>query len=124
MSVLLTGKTNSYAQFIAVLVIFVLVLGITALVTGWIAQYHKQQGLNGNIELLEAARLGNNKYLQIVRVGNTYMVLAVCKDTVTMLGQIPAEELREYSSQQRVDFKKFLEAAVKRKTDAGDKPKE
>lgn len=124
MSVLLTGKTNSYAQFIAVLVIFVLVLGVTALVTGWIAKYHKQQGINGNIELLEAARLGNNKYLQIVRVGNTYMVLAVCKDTVTMLGQIPAEELREYPSQQSLDFKKLLDMAVKRKTDAGDKPKE
>ncbi|MCM1568795.1 MAG: flagellar biosynthetic protein FliO [Roseburia sp.] len=118
------GKANSYAQFITVLVVFVLVLGATALTTKWIAKYQKQQGVNGNIELLDAARLGNNKYLQIVRVGETYMVLAVCKDTVTMLGEVSAEQLREGPTQQKPDFKKLLELAAKKNPGAGDGLKE
>lgn len=34
---LLTGTPGSYAQFITVLLIFVVVLGITAVVTRWLA---------------------------------------------------------------------------------------
>ena len=42
MTLLLTFSSGSYAQFIAVLVVFVLVLGVTALTTKWIAGYQKQ----------------------------------------------------------------------------------
>ena len=45
--IILTGKTDSYAQFITVLLIFVAVLAVTALVTKWIAGYQKQQGAAG-----------------------------------------------------------------------------
>ena len=49
--IILTGKADSYAQFITVLFIFVAVLAVTALVTKWIAGYQKQQGAAGNIEV-------------------------------------------------------------------------
>ena len=93
MEILLTSQADSYAQLLTVLLVFVVVLGATALTTKWIAGYQKKQGLSGNLELLDAVRLGNNKYLQIVRVGKTYVAVAVCKDTVTVLAQIPAEQL-------------------------------
>ena len=48
MYVLLTKSTDSYAQFITVLLLFVLVLGITALTTRWIANYQKQTGSKGS----------------------------------------------------------------------------
>ena len=38
---ILAGRTDSYAQLIALLVVFVLVLGATALVTRWIANYQQ-----------------------------------------------------------------------------------
>lgn len=97
MFVLLTA-TDSYLQFITVLVVFVLVLAVTAYTTKWIADYQKKQALNCNIEVVETAKLGGNKWLQIVRVGETYKVIAVCKDTVTLLGEVPKEQLREVSS--------------------------
>ena len=40
--IILTGKADSYAQFITVLLIFVAVLVVTALVTKWIAGYQMQ----------------------------------------------------------------------------------
>lgn len=124
MNILLTSGSNSYAQFITVLVIFVLVLGVTAWTTKWIAGYQKQQALNSNIQLIEAARLNNNKYIQIVRVGETYMVLAVCKDTVTMLGEVPPEQLKEVSKDSNESFKKLLEGVINRNSGNSDSPKE
>ena len=108
---LLTGTPGSYAQFITVLLIFVVVLGITAVVTRWLASYQKQQSVNENIEVIETTRIANNKYIQIIRVGGKYMVIAVCKDTITMLGEIPEEQLKEERPVQNFSFKEFLDKA-------------
>lgn len=124
MAVLLTFKSNSYAQFIAVLLIFVVVLAVTALTTRYIANYQKQQGSMGNIELLESANLGSNKYIQIIRVANTYLAVAVCKDSVTKLCEIPAEQLKEKGDNPKITFKELLEkASGKDRTDLKE-PKE
>lgn len=113
---LLTGKVNGYAQFVAVLVVFVLVLGLTALTTRWIANYQKQQSVNCNVEILETTRIANNKYIQLVRIGETCVAIAVCKDTVTMLGEVPKEQIKESNIQgTSLHFKELLEKAMKPK---------
>lgn len=118
MSVLLTGA-DGYVQFITVLVVFVLVLAVTAVVTKWLAGYQKQQGANCNIEVIETTRISNSKYIQIIRVGATYMVIAVCKDTVTMLGEVPAEQLKNREAMQTsLNFKELFDRAMKK--DSGE----
>lgn len=125
MSALLTGAESGYAQFIAVLVIFVLVLGVTALTTKWISGYQKKQGAGGNIEVIETSRLTNNKYLQIIRVGETYMVIAVCKDTVTMLGEIPKEQLKiSQEANPGLGFRELFEKAVRKNSANASEPKD
>lgn len=117
--------TDAYVQLITVLVIFVLVLVITAMTTRWIANYQKKQGMNCNIEVVETARLGNNKWIQIVRVGDVYKVIAVCRDTVTMLGEVPKEQLNiDNGGGMNLSFKELLEKAVKRDSSETDVHKE
>ena len=122
--VLLAAGVNSYAQFITVLLIFVAVLGVTAWTTKWIANYQKQQNENGNIEVVETTRIANNKYIQIIRAGEKYMVIAVCKDTVTMLGEIPEEQLKSGNPVQRFNFRELFEKAVMKEGAAREEPKE
>ena len=125
MSVLLTGADSAYAQFIVVLIIFVLVLGVTAWITKWISGYQKQQSANSNIEVIETSRLANNKYLQVIRVGETYMAIAVCKDTVTMLGEIPAEQLKKPAAvNSGLGFKELFDKAVRKNSTSASGPKD
>lgn len=84
---------DSYTQFVTVLLLFVFVLAITAFVTKWVGGYQRGKSAGTNMELIEALRLSNNKYVQIVRIGRKYLAVAVCKDTVTMLSEIPEEDL-------------------------------
>ncbi len=121
---LLTAGGAGYAQFITVLLIFVAVLGVTAWTTRWIANYQKQQYVNENIEVIETTRIANNKYIQIIRAGEKYMVIAVCKDTVTMLGEIPGEQLKEGSSGQGFSFRELLDKAALKTKAAREEPKE
>lgn len=103
-------RTDSYVQLVTVLLLFVFVLAVTAFVTKWIGGYQKGRSVGTNMELVEALRLSNNKYVQIVRIGRKYLALAVCKDTVTMLSEIPEEDLHfpEGSTGSALGFKDVL----------------
>lgn len=111
MSVLLSA-VDGYAQLITVLLIFVLVLTVTALTTKWMANYQKQQGSNANIHVIETTRIANNKFVQIIRVGEKYIAVAVCKDTVTMLGEIPSDQIKLPEDARSLTFKSIFEKAV------------
>lgn len=104
------SRTDSYVQLVTVLLLFVFVLAVTAFVTKWIGGYQKGRSVGTNMELVEALRLSNNKYVQIVRIGRKYLALAVCKDTVTMLSEIPEEDLDfpEGSTGSALGFKDVL----------------
>lgn len=114
---LLTG-TDGYAQLIAVLVVFVVVLAITAVVTKYIAKYQKSQSSGSNIEVLETVQIAAGKYIQLVRLGGAYAAIAVCKDTVTMLCQIPEEQIRgkDTAGDSGVKFRELLGGVLRRET--------
>lgn len=124
MRLLLTGSAGSYAQLITVLLLFVAVLGVTAAVTRWIASYQRQQGAGANIQVVETSRISNGKYVQILRVGETYFVVAVCKDTVTLLGQVPEDGLKAGGTAQGFRFKELLDRAAGRQDCSAEEPKE
>lgn len=92
---LLTKVTavDSYLQFMTVLVLFVLVLGITYITTRWIAGYQKSRMLSSNLEVIETLRLAGNRYLQIVRAGSKYLVIAIGKDEIHMLSELSENEI-------------------------------
>ncbi len=119
-------RADSTAQFLTVLVLFVMVLAVTALVTRWIAGYQKQQNLNGNIEVIETQRIGPGKYLQIIRVGEKYLALAVCKDTVTMLAEVPKEQIayKEAGGASSAGFNEIFEKIKKINSGKNQEPKE
>ncbi len=113
---LLTG-TDGYAQLITVLIVFVVVLAITAVVTKYIARSQKAQSIGNNIEVLETAQIAPGKYIQLVRLGDTYAAIAVCRDTVTMLCQIPKEQMgtRDLAGGQGLKFRELLSSVMRGK---------
>ncbi len=84
---------DSYMQFMTVLILFLFVLLVTYWVTKWTAGYQRVKTANVNMEIVETIPLSNNKYVQIIRVGRKYLAVAICKDTVTMLSEIPEQDL-------------------------------
>ena len=88
-----SGSLESFVQFLTVLFLFVFVIVISFYVTKWVSGVQREQMTGRNMEVLETVRLSNSKYLQIVRVGDKYLVIAVCKDTVTMLAELSADSL-------------------------------
>ena len=84
---------NPIVQFITVTLIFVFVLAITYFTTRWIGSYQKKQMSYGNIQIIESYRISSNKILEIIKSGNKCFLIAVCKDTVTLIGEVDEETL-------------------------------
>lgn len=90
-----SGSVQSALQLIGVLLIFVFVLVITWLTTRFIAGYQKVQTQGRNLTIKETLRLTNNKYLQIIKAGDKYLVIAVGKDEIRLLATLTEDELEE-----------------------------
>lgn len=88
-----SSALDSFAQLLSVLIIFVVVLLATYFVTRWIGNFQKTKNAGGNIEVIETYRLSNNKYLQIVRAGTVYLLIALSKEDVTMLTTLEKEQI-------------------------------
>lgn len=105
---------NSFAQFLTVLIIFIGVLALTYFTTKWVASYQKGKMMSGNIQVLETFKITQNKYIQIVRIGEHYYAIAIGKDNITMLGELNEEEIHiseDFGVMPKMDFKQLLENA-------------
>lgn len=112
---ILTMKSgvDTAAQFITIVIIFLLVLGLTYATTKWIANYQKVKNVNQNVEIIEVSKIAANKYIEIVRCGEKYLAVAICKDTVTMLCELSKEQilLNEKKDSENKGFREILEKA-------------
>ncbi len=91
--ILLSSSLNSFIQLLGVLVIFVFVLIITYFVTKWIGGFQKAQMTGRSFQVVDTIRIAGNKYVQVLKMGDVYLVIAVGKDTVTMLAKLTEEEI-------------------------------
>lgn len=87
------SETDNTARLITALLIFIFVLALTYLVTRWVAGVQKGQMGRGNIQLIETFRLSQTKYIQIIKVGKKYLVIGICKDTMTVLTSVDETDL-------------------------------
>lgn len=113
------GSLDGFVQLITVLIIFIVVLAAALFTSKWIAGYQKQHK-GKNIDIIETAPLGTGKYLQIVKIAKTYVAIAVCKDTVTVLATLPEEDI-EYPAEQEKPSFNFRELFQKAKENENEK---
>ena len=97
----LTG-VNGIVQLITVAVLFIIVLVMTYFTTRFIGNYQKGHLSCTNIQIIDTMRLSQ---IQIVRTGDKYFAIAVCKDTVTLLGEINGDDI--VTEQKEVTGEKF-----------------
>jgi flagellar protein FliO/FliZ len=86
---------ESIVQLITVVLIFVFVLALAYFMTRLTAGVTKGKLSSPNIEVIETFKIAQNKYIQVVRVGVKYYSYIVCKDTVTLLGEMNKDEIPE-----------------------------
>ena len=94
--ILLSSALGSFIQLLGVLIIFSSLC--------WRSPISQQSGSviirkqilqTKSLQIVESIRVGNNKFIAIVKAGEVYLVVAVGKDDVTLLTQLTEEQLSE-----------------------------
>lgn len=111
MLVALTSRLDNFLQFLGALLILCFVLALAYFVTRWIGNYQKVQMKNRNMQVIETMRVANNKYIQIVKVGEEFLVVSITKDRIeflTRLEEKSIENLRLPEESQPESFQDIL----------------
>ena len=113
-------------QLVTILIILVLVMAAAYITTRYIARFQQGTRSGNNIEVIETYRLSPNMYAQIVRMGKTYVAIAVCKDTVTKLAELQEDEviISDTVSAEGSSFQDILARLKKPSGEDADKRKE
>ncbi|MBR5407479.1 MAG: flagellar biosynthetic protein FliO [Lachnospiraceae bacterium] len=122
-TVIMSGSVEGAAQFITVFLIFLAVLAVTYLTTRFIGNYQKSQGQGRNFEAIETYRVTANRFLQIVRVGRRYFLIAVAKDDISLISELKEDDFDISGNEHVVNdrFKQILDCARDKITKRGDK---
>ena len=113
----LSDRAESFTQFLTVILVFLFVLALTWFTTRFVGNYQKARSVNRNFEVIETYRITNGKYLQIVKVGEKYMVIGIGKDNITSICELSADDIKpvtETPSQSIETFKILLDKARQR----------
>lgn len=114
-----SSGVQSIAQLICVILLFFFVLFL-AYIAARIAGSYQSNVMNkkSNIRVIEVYRLSNNKLIEIVKIGEKYLAIAVGKDEVTLLTELDADEIVMHeASMEPINFKRILDKMKNEKQD-------
>lgn len=114
--------TESVLKMIGLVLLCVLIIAASYYTTRFVGKKQMGRMNGGNFEVIETFRLSNNKYLQLIRAGERYLVISVSKDSVSLITELDKEELVLKPTQTgNVSFKQVLKDISRKgpkKTDA------
>lgn len=84
---------KSIMELVIHLILFALVLVACVFTTRFVAGRQIQRGRNSNFKPVETYQIAQNRYLQLVQVGTRYFVIAVTKETISLIAEMKEEEL-------------------------------
>ncbi|MBO5354308.1 MAG: flagellar biosynthetic protein FliO [Lachnospiraceae bacterium] len=102
-------STQSLVELLGLILIFAVVLVVCYFTTKFIAGRQVTQKRMGNFEVIETFPIAQNKYLQLIRVGNKYVVISVSKDSVTYITEVEESEVCKIQKSTVMSGKSFKE---------------
>ncbi len=111
MTLLSSHTLSDIAQFFTVLIVFIFVLALSMFCAKWVGNYQKAQLSGGSAEVIETIRIAQGKWLQIIRIGTKYKVIAVSRDNVTYLGDVDESDIKKTDPDEKKSFSEILSKA-------------
>ena len=109
-------------QLFGLLLLFAFVLAATYLTSRFVGQFKLGQMRNRNFKVIETYKVSPNKFLQLIQVGNKYIVVSVGKDEVHFITELAEEEviLPMESMHDGMKFSDFIAKVQKKHINTND----
>ncbi len=103
------SSTQNLLELLGLILVFVIVLVVCYFTTKFVASRQLVQKKIGNFEVVETFAIAQNKYLQLIRMGNKYIVISVAKDAVTFITELEESEVCQIQKSTFMSGKNFKE---------------
>lgn len=80
--------SNNLFELLGLVLILLFILVVTYVTTRFIGKYKLSQLKSSNFQVIDTYRISTNKMLQLVRIGDKYIVIAIGKDQITYITEI------------------------------------
>lgn len=115
-----TSRFDSLLRLIGTLILFLVVIVFCFFVTRFVGGRQLAQQKNSNFTVLDTMRLAQNRFLQIIQVGNRYFVIAISKDQISLIAELQKEDITYWreAATGKMSFQDIFSSVRKRKTDS------
>jgi len=105
------STTNNVLQLLGLVLLLIVILIAAYYTSKFVGRYKMGQLKNSNIQVIEAYRISTNKMLQIVKISNKYLVLAISKDNITCITELDESEVlaHEINEDEKQSFRHIFE---------------
>ncbi len=105
-------------ELIGLLFILILILFAAFYATKIVGKVSAGQFKHSNFKVIDTYRISPNKYMQIVKVANKYLVIAVSKDSIKFITELEETEvsIKDINAKENMSFKQILEKVRNKST--------
>lgn len=102
---------DNVLQLIGLCLLLVIILAAAYYTTRFVGKVKLGQLKHSNFEVIDSYRIGQNRMLQIVKIGNKYIVIAIGKDSINYITELNEAEIvaREVPEGPKQSFKQIFE---------------
>lgn len=109
------SSTGNFMQLVGLVLLLIVILVGAYFTTKIVGGIKLQQLHNSNFHLIDSYRISPNKILQLVKIGNKFVVIAIGKDTMNVITELDEKEviIRETGGAELPNFKQILDKLKK-----------
>lgn len=104
------STSNSIWELIGLILLLIVILIATYYTTKFVGGIKGKQLKTSNFELVDSYRIAPNKVLQIIKVSDKYLVIAISKDAIEYIAELEEDKviIRDKNPTNKESFKKVF----------------
>lgn len=87
------SSISSGLELVGLVILCGVVIAASYFVTKFIAAKQLGYGRESNFKVIDTYRISQNKVIQLLQVGKKYIVIAICKDSITVLTELTEDQI-------------------------------
>jgi flagellar biosynthesis protein FliP len=105
------STSDNFLQLIGLVLLLVIILVAAYYTTKYVGGIKMGQMKNSNFRVIDSYQVSPNKVLQIVKIGNKFVVIAIGKDTINYITELDESEvlIKETGTGEKLNFKQILD---------------
>ncbi|HWT27242.1 MAG TPA: flagellar biosynthetic protein FliO [Mobilitalea sp.] len=105
------STSDNFMELIGLVFLLIIILAAAYYTTRFVGGVKMGQLKNSNFQVIDTYRIGPNKMMQIVKVGNKYILVAIGKDSVNFITELEESEvhIREFHTVDKQSFKQIFD---------------